>query len=156
MSESIAVRCCCLKGNYSQGKLQLGGYLHGFNESNEVLFVPGFPLPLGQAQTLSLLRSAFNLILKKLDETEQRHCSVCLTSSPEIIPQMALLVSMPPGTAAVASSGTRYLVPVLPSEAAPRCHRWVPLLLDHGGELETLVPRGLVAVLVGVGRVGWG
>lgn len=62
VSASIAVRCCCLKQNYSQGKLHLGGYLHGFNESNEVLFVPGFPLPLNQAQTLSLLRSAFNLI----------------------------------------------------------------------------------------------
>lgn len=81
---------------------------------------------------------------------------MCLTSSPEIIPQMALSVSLPPGTAAVASPGERYLVPILSSEAAPRCHRWVLLLLGHGGELETLVPRGLVAVLVrgGQGRMG--
>lgn len=72
---------------------------------------------------------------------------MCLTSSPEIVPQMALLVSLPPGTAAVAIPGARYLVPILPSEAAPRCHRRVLLLLGHRGEPETLVPRRLVAVL---------
>lgn len=74
-----------LKGDFSQGKLQLGGTSIGVSESNEVLFVPVFPLPLDQ--TSSLFRSVLNMILKATTKRSRGFtlCAPCpvLTSFPK-------------------------------------------------------------------------
>lgn len=78
-----------LKGDFSQGKLQLGGTSLGVSESNEVLFVPVFPLPLDQ--TSSLFRSMLNTILKALTKGSRGFtlcavCSVLKSSSKQLCP----------------------------------------------------------------------